>query len=186
MDDLTNLRARHEAAHAIAARRARLWVKSVVASGDRPHCTTTYPRPSNRKEQIETLIKLALVDLVGSVIEGDDDDRPDPYTRRNSPAAETDRRRAFERCQQVIAIKDGLTFGSLGPEQTKRALELYAWLASEAAWAVQDNEAAIREVADRLLREGELNGHHIDEALWKAAGKLDKAAESAALSKAAA
>jgi hypothetical protein len=144
----------HEASHAIAARRARLGVIRVVAHSDDPHCRTRWRRPQTPEQQVDVLERLALVDLVGDIVETPD-----------SPHAAIDRESAMRRCREIIAIKAGVPVEQLDDARHAEATKIYAWLASEAAWVVDDSRVAIARLAAILEERGEVDGRVVEAVL---------------------
>ena len=107
----------HEAAHATIAHILGVRVKRAVAIGPDPHVRTLTPRRGDRDELANWKRCLAVIDFAGAAVETEAND-----------AVETDRRNAFCRCRQAIALEDGVGVEELDGIQLADASALYQHL----------------------------------------------------------
>jgi hypothetical protein len=137
----------HEAAHALAARKLKVAVLHVIATGENPHCRVRYRINGPIEEATDALHRQAVIALAGPQVE-----------HPGSSAAETDRLNALRYCCEAIAAERGNSLEALDANQLLAALNLFDRLATVAADLVKKNLPLIARLAHRLEDAGELSG----------------------------
>ena len=132
-----HLVARHEAAHAVIALRLGIAVDTINLDPDSAHVVTRHRRGRTRADQAKALANLAVVDLVGHVIEPE--------------YGAADMRNAKDCCEQITRLRHCVGDGApLTPELADEARRLLVGLRAHAAALVEKHRAEIEQLAAAL------------------------------------